>query len=173
MTPRQESHRMHLPAHQYLDDRAVPYHKRSFPSTTPKGAASVAHALGYTAGQMVKTLIFQVDTGEKVLVMLPGDKNAISGHLKKALGSRNIRLAEPETVKATTGYDIGSIPPFHWQPPGFRVFIEAALMHEDILGVGAGVWGQEIMLTPIHLVQAAQAVVVNLTNPTLPVIAEA
>jgi Cys-tRNA(Pro)/Cys-tRNA(Cys) deacylase len=163
---------MHLPAHQYLDDRAVPYQKRSFPPTTPKGAASVAHALGYKASQMVKTLIFQVDTGEKVLVMLPGDKNAISGHLKKALGSRNIRLAEPETVKATTGYDIGSIPPFHWQPPGFRVFIDASLVHEDILGVGAGVWGQEIMITPTHLVQAAHAVVVNLTNPALPVITE-
>jgi Cys-tRNA(Pro)/Cys-tRNA(Cys) deacylase len=121
---------------------------------------------------MVKTLIFQVDTGEKVLVMLPGDKNAISGHLKKALGSRNIRLADPQTVKATTGYDIGSIPPFHWQPPGFRVFIDASLMHEDILGVGAGVWGQEILLTPPHLVQAAHAAVVNLTHPALPVIVE-
>ena len=163
---------MQLPPHQYLDDRAIPYQKRTFPSTTEKGAASVARALGYKAGQMVKTLIFRVDTGEKVLVMLPGDKNAISGHLKKALGSRNIRLAEPQTVKATTGYDIGSIPPFHWQPPGFRSFIEASLMHEDVLGVGAGVWGQEILITPVHLVQAAQAVVVNLTDPTLPVMAE-
>jgi Cys-tRNA(Pro)/Cys-tRNA(Cys) deacylase len=121
---------------------------------------------------MVKTLIFQVDTGEKVLVMLPGDKNAISGHLKKALGSRNIRLADPATVKATTGYDIGSIPPFHWHPPGFRVFMDASLVPEDLLGVGAGVWGQEIMLTPLHLVQAAHAVVVNLTNPAPPVVAE-
>jgi Cys-tRNA(Pro)/Cys-tRNA(Cys) deacylase len=40
----------------------------------------------------VKTLIFQVvDTGECVLVMLGGDQNAISGNLKKAIGSRNIR----------------------------------------------------------------------------------
>jgi Cys-tRNA(Pro)/Cys-tRNA(Cys) deacylase len=163
---------MQLPPHQYLDDRAIPYQKRTFPPTTEKGAASVARALGYKAGQMVKTLIFQVDTGEQVLVMLPGDKNAISGHLKKAIGSRNIRLAEPQTVKATTGYDIGSIPPFHWQPSGFRSFIEASLMHEDILGVGAGVWGQEILMTPVHLVQAAQAVVVNLTDPALPVMVE-
>jgi Cys-tRNA(Pro)/Cys-tRNA(Cys) deacylase len=164
---------MQLPPHQYLDDRAIPYQRRAFPPTTEKGAASVARALGYKACQMVKTLIFQVDTGEQVLVMLPGDKNAISGHLKKAIGSRNIRLAEPQTVKATTGYDIGSIPPFHWQPPGFRSFIEASLMHEDILGVGAGVWGQEILITPVHLVQAAQAIVVNLTDPALPVMTAA
>jgi Cys-tRNA(Pro)/Cys-tRNA(Cys) deacylase len=161
---------MHLPAHQYLDDHGIPYQKRPFPSITEKGAASVAHALGYEERQMVKTLIFQVDTGERVLVMLPGDKNAISGHLKKAIGSRNIRLAAPEIVKATTGYDIGSIPPFHWQPSGFRSFIEASLMPEDILGVGAGVWGQEILITPAHLVQASHASIVNLTDPTSPVL---
>ena len=160
---------MHLPAHQYLDDRRLPYQRCTFPPSTEKGAASVASALGYKAGQMVKTLIFQVDTGEKVLVMLPGDKNAISGHLKKAIGSRNIRLADAATVKATTGYDIGSIPPFHWQPPGFRSFIEATLVCEDVLGVGAGVWGQEIIITPAHLVQASQAIIVNLTDPASPV----
>jgi Cys-tRNA(Pro)/Cys-tRNA(Cys) deacylase len=161
---------MHLPAHQFLDDHEIPYHKRTFPATTEKGAASVAHVLGYRESQMVKTLIFEAGTGEKVLVMLAADTNAISGHLKKAIGSRNIKLAGPETVKAVTGYDIGSIPPFHWQPPGFRSFIDASLMHEDVLGVGAGVWGQEIIITPENVVKAAQALIVNLTDKSQPVL---
>jgi len=50
--------------------------------------------------------------------MLGGDNNAVSGSLKKAIGSRNIRLASPEIVVAVTRYEIGSIPPFHWQQPG-------------------------------------------------------
>ncbi|MFL5733137.1 MAG: aminoacyl-tRNA deacylase [Chloroflexia bacterium] len=89
--------------------------------------------------------------------------------MKKALGSRNIRLADPEVVKATTGYVIGSIPPFHWQPEGFRSFIDAALMEEPVLGVGAGQWGEEIMITPANLVQASRAQVVNLTDRDRPV----
>jgi Cys-tRNA(Pro)/Cys-tRNA(Cys) deacylase len=105
---------MTLPAHAYLDQLAIPYERLTFPSTTEKGAANVARALGYRERQMVKTLIFETDKGERVLVMLGGDQNAVSGHLKKALGSRNIRLADPEVVRATTGYVIGSIPPFHW-----------------------------------------------------------
>jgi Cys-tRNA(Pro)/Cys-tRNA(Cys) deacylase len=164
---------MHLPAHQFLDDHGIPYQKLTFPSTTDKGAASVAHVLGYPESQMVKTLIFETSTGETVLVMLAAHTNAISGHLKKAIGSRNIKLAAPETVKATTGYDIGSIPPFHWQPPGFRSFLDASLMHEEVLGVGAGVWGQEIIMTPDNVVKAAQAVIVNLTDPTRPVFDQA
>ena len=112
----------------------------------------------------MKTLIFQADTGERVLVMLGGDQTAISGHLKKAIGSRNIRMADPEVVKETTGYVIGSIPAFGWQPAGFRSFLEASLVEEPVLGTGAGQWGEEIMLTPENLIRASHAIVVNLTD---------
>ena len=155
---------MDLPAHIFLDGRHIPYKKLSFPPETEKGAANVAQALGYNESQMVKTLVFESGTGEQVLVMLGGDKNAVSGNLKRAIGSRNIKLAGPESVKEATGYPIGSIPPFHWQPPGFKSFIDASLMDEQVLGVGAGVWGQEIMIAPQDLVKASQAVVVNLSQ---------
>jgi len=155
---------MKLPPHFYLDKRNIPYEARSFPATTEKGAANVAHVLGFPERQAVKTLIFQVDTGERVLVMLGGDQNAISGNLKKAIGSRNIQMASPEAVVETTGYVIGSIPAFHWQPANFRSFLEASLTTEPILGTGAGQWGEEIMITPENLIKASNAIVVNLTD---------
>jgi len=155
---------MKLPSHLYLDKLNIPYEALNFSPETEKGAANVAHALGFSERQAVKTLIFQVDTGERVLVMLGGDQNAISGNLKKAIGSRNIKMAEPEVVKQTTGYVIGSIPAFGWQPEGFRSFLEASLMNEPILGTGGGQWGEEIMITPGNLVKASNAIVVNLTE---------
>jgi Cys-tRNA(Pro)/Cys-tRNA(Cys) deacylase len=158
-----------LPAHLYLDQLGIPYERRSFPADIEKGAASVARALGFRERQMVKTLIFESDKGERALVMLGGDQNAISGHLKKVLGSRNIKLASPDMVKATTGYAVGSIPPFHWQPANFRSFIEASLMSEELLGVGTGQWGEEILMTPQNLVRASRAYVVNLTDKDKPV----
>jgi len=155
---------MKLPSHLYLDANNIPYEALHFPSETEKGAANVAHALGFSERQAVKTLIFQVDTGERVLVMLGGDQNAISGNLKKAIGSRNIQMAQPEVVKETTGYIIGSIPAFGWQTEGFRSFLEASLVNETILGTGAGQWGEEIMITPENLIKASKAIVVNLTE---------
>jgi Cys-tRNA(Pro)/Cys-tRNA(Cys) deacylase len=158
-----------LPSHLYLDELNIPYERKSFPLETDKGAANVAHVLGFSERQAVKTLIFQVDTGERVLVMLGGDQNAVSGNLKKAIGSRNIRMADPDIVKETTGYVIGSIPAFGWQPPGFRSFLEASLLHEPVLGTGAGQWGEEIMITPENLIRASHAVVANLTDRDKPV----
>src|SRR5512142_1799713 len=156
---------MKLPSHIYLDEHNIPYEQKSFPTETEKGAANVARVLGFRERQAVKTLIFQADTGERVLVMLGGNQNAVSGNLKKAIGSRNIRMASPDAVLQATGYAIGSIPPFSWQPDGFRSFVERTLLDEPILGVGAGAWGNEIMLSPTHLVLAAHAIVVNLVEP--------
>jgi len=161
---------MTLPAHDYLETHGIPHERRSFPVEIEKGAASVARALGFRERQMVKTLIFEADTGERVLVMLGGDQSAISGHLKRAIGSRNIRMAGPDAVLAATGYAIGSIPPFGWQPPGFRSFLEASLLAEPVLGVGAGQWGEEILITPADLVRATGAQVVNLTDKEQPVV---
>ena len=164
---------MKLPSHTYLDELNIPYETRSFPPETEKGAANVAHALGFSERQAVKTLIFQADTGERVLVMLGGDQNAISGNLKKAINSRNISMANADVVKETTGYVIGSIPAFGWQPAGFRSFLEASLMDEPVLGTGAGQWGEEIMITPENLARASSALVVNLTDRDRPIFLQA
>ena len=153
-----------LPAHRHLDRMGIAWERRVFPASTPKGAASVAATLGFRASQMVKTLIFQSGTGERALVAVGGDRNAISGRLKKAFGNRNIRLATPDAVVAFTGYRIGSIPPFGWQPEGARTFLDEALMEEPLLGVGAGVWGEEILITPADLVRATSGIVFNLTR---------
>ena len=159
-----------LAAHQYLEKFGAPYEPRSFPVETEKGAAAVARVLGFTERQAVKTLVFEAGTGERVLVMVGGDQSAVSGNLKKVIGSRNIRMASSEAVKETTGYVIGSIPPFGWQPEGFRSFLERSLMDEPILGVGAGEWGNEIMIAPTHLALASHATVVNLVDSSLPAI---
>jgi Cys-tRNA(Pro)/Cys-tRNA(Cys) deacylase len=159
---------MKLPAHEYLDRNHIPYEVQSFPDTTEKGAANVAKILGLTESQVVKTLIFETDKGERALIMVAANQNAISGLLKKALGSRNISLAKPEVVVEVTGYVIGSIPPFHWQPDNFSTIVDEALMREPVLGVGAGVWGNEILIEPQHLVSASKARVVKLTERELP-----
>jgi len=155
---------MYLPAHEHLDKYKVAYDTAEFSPDIDKGAASVAHALGYQERQMIKTLIFELDTSERILVMVGGDQNIVSGLLKKAAGSRNIRMASFDAVMETTGYVIGSIPPFSWQPAGFRTFLDVSLMSEPVLGVGTGVWGHEILITPGNLVEASGAILVNLTD---------
>jgi Cys-tRNA(Pro)/Cys-tRNA(Cys) deacylase len=159
---------LHIPAQDFLENINIPYAKAEFPPGIEKGAASVARALGYNERQMIKTLIFELDTGERILVMVGGDQNIISGKLKKVAGSCNIKMASFEVVKETTGYEVGSIPPFSWQPEGFRTFLDVSLIEEYDLGVGTGQWGHEILITPENLVKASGAILVNLTDRDKP-----
>ena len=154
-----------LPAHDFLDKHGIPYEIKTFSAETEKGAANVAAALGFRERQMIKTLIFETGEGEQLLVMVGADQHIKSGKLKKAAGSRNIKMASPEKVLEVTGYGIGSIPPFCWQPEGFRTIIEASLLEEEILGVGAGEWGNEILITPEQLVKASKAVPFDIVQP--------
>jgi hypothetical protein len=41
-------------------------------------------------------------------------------------------------------------------------------MKEPVLGVGTGVWGHEILITPENLVKASGAILVNLTDRNKP-----
>ena len=50
------------------------------------------------------------------------------------LASSHLRIVL-EGVKETTGYEVGSVPPFHWQPRGFRSFLDVELLRYDVLGV--------------------------------------
>ena len=159
---------MNLPAHKHLIKFDIPYQVAEFSPDIAKGAASVAAALGYQERQMIKTLIFELDTGERILVMVGGDQNIVSGLLKKAAGSRNIKMASFTAVEQTTGYVVGSIPPFSWQPDGFRTFLEASLLKETVVGVGTGVWGHEILISPQNLIKASSAIPVNLTEREIP-----
>lgn len=163
---------MNLAAHDYLDRLGISYRRAAFPETTEKGAANVARALGFRERQMVKTLIFETDRQERLLIMVGGDQNVVSGNLKKAAGSRNIRMASDDAVKSTTGYVIGSIPPFSWQPEGFRTFLDVSLRQEQVLGVGTGVWGHEILIAPQDLALASRAQWVNLVDRENPVFLE-
>src|SRR5579863_6485225 len=155
-----------LPTHAYLESRGIPFRRMIFPDTTEKGALSVARVLGnaVTPRQVVKSLVFETSSREMVLVLVGGDQNVISGSLKKILGDRNIRMASRERIHEVTGYQVGSIPPFSWQPPNFRTIIDLSLLAEPLLAVGSGTWGHEILLTPADLVRASSAQEANLTG---------
>jgi Cys-tRNA(Pro)/Cys-tRNA(Cys) deacylase len=120
---------MKLPSHLYLDSLNIPYEARSFSPETEKGAANVAHVFGFSERQAVKTLIFQVDTGERVLVMLGKDQNVVSGNLKKAIGLRNIQMAAPEVVRIRPATSSAPFPPSAGSHKASVPFLKATDSH--------------------------------------------
>ncbi len=83
-------------------------------STAPEAAA----AIGCDLGAIVKSLCFLID-GRPVMVLAAGDRQVGQRALRQILGvsKRQVKIADPGTVLACTGFAVGGVPPLgHTRP---------------------------------------------------------
>ncbi|OUV78057.1 MAG: hypothetical protein CBC90_02130 [Acidimicrobiaceae bacterium TMED130] len=83
---------------------------RQFPEGT-KTALDAAAAVGCTVAQIVKSLVFIADD-YAVLLLVSGKNRVDEDKIKQLLNVSKVSIAEPETVRAQTGFAIGGTPPF-------------------------------------------------------------
>jgi len=81
-----------------------------FPEGT-KTALDAAASVGCNVGQIVKSLVFTA--GNNAVLLLVSGKNRVNeDKIKKILNVMSITMADPETVRSSTGFAIGGTPPF-------------------------------------------------------------
>jgi prolyl-tRNA editing enzyme YbaK/EbsC (Cys-tRNA(Pro) deacylase) len=132
---------------------------RRFPEGA-KTAADAAAAIGVEVGQIVKSLIFAVD-GEVVLAYVSGKNQLDENRLAAAAGGARCSRVDADTVRETTGFPIGGVPPFGHANP-LRVFIDPDLLSYDEVWAAAGTWNDVFPIAPTELVRASGGVVTDL-----------
>ena len=124
---------------------------RRFPEGT-KTAADAAAAIGVTVGQIVKSLIFAVD-GEIVLALVSGANQLDERKLAAAAGGRKAARVDADTVRTSTGYPIGGVPPIGLAR-GLRVFVDPDLLAFAEVWAAAGTWNDVFGVQPERLAEA-------------------
>jgi prolyl-tRNA editing enzyme YbaK/EbsC (Cys-tRNA(Pro) deacylase) len=104
---------------------------RRMPDST-RTAAEAAQAVGCPVGAIVKSLVFVLVTPEgrePVLALVSGDRRADLDRLAAALGVERggVEKADATTVKASTGFSIGGVPPIG-HPAPLRTVVDADLL---------------------------------------------
>lgn len=113
-------------------------------------AQQAAEAVGCKLGQIVKSLIFKgQQTGKPILALTSGsnrvDEDRISGYAQELIGR-----ADPEFVRAVTGFAIGGVPPLaHLQP--METYIDEDLTDYASIWAAAGTPFAVFELTPAEL----------------------
>jgi Cys-tRNA(Pro) deacylase len=101
-------------------------------------AEQASRAAGCTLGAIVKSLVFLID-GHPILVLVAGDRMAdqrkLAAHF--GLGKKKVRLADSETVRSVTGYEVGGVPPIG-HDVHLPVLIDASLARFDTVWAAAG-----------------------------------
>jgi prolyl-tRNA editing enzyme YbaK/EbsC (Cys-tRNA(Pro) deacylase) len=114
-----------------LDDGLV-----SFDDRSTKTCELAAEAVGCQVGQIVKSLVFVAD-GTPVLALVAGDRRGDMKAIGALLGAKSVRFADPDTVRAATGYAIGGVSPYDL-PAELTVLIDESLERFDTVFTAAG-----------------------------------
>jgi len=118
-------------------------------------AAEAAAALGVSVGQIANSLVFVAD-GDPLLVMTSGANRVDTARVGALLGAV-VKRADPDTVRAATGFPIGGVAPVGFPAP-VRVLVDEDLLAYDTIWAAAG--------TPHTVFETTGAELVRVTGGT-------
>jgi prolyl-tRNA editing enzyme YbaK/EbsC (Cys-tRNA(Pro) deacylase) len=121
-------------------------------------AQDAAAACGCMVGQIVKSLIFQrQDTQDLVLLLIAGDRQADLAQAAVRVGAPLVK-ADPKDVRARTGFAIGGVAPLGHLTP-VETFMDPALLDHPVVWAAAGAPNAVFSVCPkrLHQVIGAQA----------------
>lgn len=119
-------------------------------------AVDAANAVGCHVGQIVKSLIFEID-GELVLALTSGANMVDTDALTELADGTACGRADANAVREATGYAIGGVPPFGHQTP-IRAFFDPALLDWPQVWAAAGTPRHVFSLDPNELLRVTEAV---------------
>ena len=112
-------------------------------------SAEAAAAIGCTLAQIAKSLVFRSASGKSVLVVASGVNRVDEKKVKQIIGEK-IGRADPDFVRAMTGYAIGGVAPVgHSTAP--VVLLDSDLKTFTEIWAAAGTPNAVFKLTPEQL----------------------
>jgi len=109
-----------------------------------------ADRAGCTLGQITKSMIFKGKTTQKPILVLTSGANRVDEERISRYAGESITRADPDFVRAVTGFAIGGVPPIgHAQP--METYLDEDLMNYDTIWAAAGTPNAIFELTPSQL----------------------
>ena len=140
-------------------ERGLEITTKRFPEGT-KTAADAAAAIGVSVGQIVKSLVFGVDS-EIVMALVSGSNQLDEKKLAAAAGGAKCARVDADAVRDATGYPIGGVPPFGHSTQ-LRVFVDLDLLQYDEVWAAAGTWNDNFGANPNDIVRVSGGVITDL-----------
>ena len=143
---------LQTPVTSHLDALGLPYRVVTH-DHHPKSAEEAAALRGQKPEQVVHSLLFRLENGDFVMVLVPGGYRAHWPTLRRYLGQRRISMAKPEEVLEVTGYPIGTVSPLGLPKP-IRILADEHIFRQPELSMGMGVRKAAVVLSPETLKKA-------------------
>ena len=131
----------------------------------PSFGAEAAEALGVDGSEVFKTLVAALDTGERVVGVVPVICRLDLKAIARAAGAKRATLADVAAAERRTGYVAGGISPFG-QRTRLRTFVDESAELWERVHVSGGRRGMEVVVEPGTFAEVLDAVFCDLTGST-------
>ena len=149
----------HLAA--FMQAKEIPGEIIELDVPTPTVEAAAA-AVGCQPEQIVKSLLFFVRE-QPVLAITSGpahiERRSIAAHYQ--VGRKKVKLADPQTVLAETGFGVGAMPPFGHHAP-LPTLIDRRVLEKKRVYAGGGSDQALLRISPQEIVTASQGTILDL-----------
>ncbi len=116
-----------------------------------------------TPQQVIRSILFCVNAGEFVMVLMSGPGQIPWKELRRYLGQNRVSMATEEELLAVTGCRPGTVSPFGLLQPA-RVLVDRCILDQKEVSLGSCQRGVAIVITPEDLLRAiAQPELVDFT----------
>lgn len=136
-----------------LKQLGLSLHVVELPEST-RTAQEAAAAVGCQVGQIVKSLIFKGDESHRPYLVLVSGKNRADLDLLSGICGESVRFADPDFVRAKTGFAIGGVPPLGHEGQ-ITAIIDQDLLEYDEIWAAAGTPNAVFRLSPHELKRIA------------------
>jgi Cys-tRNA(Pro)/Cys-tRNA(Cys) deacylase len=133
------------PVTQALETLGVP-HRLHVHASDVRSLAQAARERGLAPRQVVRSILFRLEDGEFVLVVLASGSARVSWpRLRRHLGVSRITIATPDEVLEVAGYEPGAVSPYGLRRQ-IRILADHPLQEQAELSIGAGIRNAGVVL---------------------------
>lgn len=125
----------------------MPFRTHLYDYVDHGGARHAAAALGVDESAVVKTLVMVSEAGDRLLVLMHGDRQVSSKKLARAAGLRSVAACSPAEALRLTGYQVGGISPFGTRKT-LPIYAEATIFELPTLFINGGRRGLLLEIEP-------------------------
>lgn len=139
------------PVTRALDALSIPYQLHTHVGPV-RSLEQAALERGLAPGQIVRSLVFRLENGSFVMLLIAGPAQASWPKLRRHLQVSRLTTATPDEVQRVSGYRPGAVSPFGLPRP-LRLLADRGLLALSTLSVGAGVPDAGVILARDDLLQ--------------------
>ncbi|PYT01344.1 MAG: Cys-tRNA(Pro) deacylase [Acidobacteria bacterium] len=141
----------------FLRERKVNFVPRIYKYVEKGGTAESAKQLEVDEHAVIKTLVFETNEKQGLIVLMHGDKEVSTKNLARYLGVKSIESVTPEKASKLTGYLVGGTSPFGTKTT-LPVFAEKTIFELDRIFINGGKRGFLLEIEPsvLRLIDAQE-----------------